>query len=188
MLRIPFIIFVLFLNACTQDSEKYSKYQQGNNKEDMIDITGNEYKLTARFNAFDTTVEVLFRDTKDSISDTQKKNLDGFIARQDSLMPEIIQKIFDFYKSSRPDYKEGWSMHGSISEKELEKNLPIPTTPEKLKPYITPAIVHIQNKKNCTEGTMGIEFDCTWDIENGLGVAIQNWKVIKAGVAEIAYF
>jgi len=87
----------------------------------MTDTTNNEYKLTARFNAFDTTV-------------------------------------------------------------------PAPTTPENLKPFITPAIVHIQSRQECEEGTIGIEFDCTWDIEHGLGVLIENWKVKEASVAEIAYF
>ena len=45
----------------------------------MTDTTNNEHKLTARFNAFDTTVEVLFVDTKKSISETQRKNHNGFI-------------------------------------------------------------------------------------------------------------
>ena len=79
-------------------------------------------------------------------------------------------------------------MVGSITEEELEKYLPKPTTPENLKSYVNPAIVHIQNKQECIEGTIGIEFDCTWDIENGVAVLIKNWKVVKASVAEIAYF
>ena len=154
----------------------------------MTDTTNNEYKLTARFNAFDTTVEVLFVDTKNSISEIQRKNYNGFISKQDLLTPEILKKIFDFYKSSYADYKEGWTMSSNISEKELEKHLPAPTTPENLKPFITPAIVHIQNRQECEEGTIGIEFDCTWDIEHGLGVLIENWKVKEASLAEIAYF
>lgn len=85
-------------------------------------------------------------------------------------------------------YKKGWTATGGISDKELEKHLPIPTTPENLKPFITPEIVHIQNRNDCEEGTIAIELDCTWDIENGLGVLIKNWKVKEASVAEIAYF
>ena len=93
-----------------------------------------------------------------------------------------------FYKSSYAAYKEGWKMTGGFNDKELEKYLPTPTTPENLKPFITPVIVHIQNKQNCKEGTLGIEFDCTWDIKSGLGVAIKNWKVVEANFAEISYF
>jgi hypothetical protein len=188
MLQIVFPFFILFLFACKQDNKGRSKNHQGNIKQTMADTANNEYKLTTRFNSFDTTVEVLFADTKDSISEAQKENYDGFISKQDLLTPEILKKIFDFYKSSYTDYKEGWTIVSGISDKELEKHLPTPTTPENLKPFITPAIIHIQSKEDCEEGTIGIEFDCTWDIENGLGVLIKNWKVEKASVAEIVYF
>lgn len=78
-------------------------------------------------------------------------------------------------------------MTGSLSKEELEENLPTPTTPEKLRPFITPAIVHIPSKGKFEEGTFGIEFDCTWDIESGLGVLVKSWKVKMASVADVAY-
>jgi hypothetical protein len=180
MLRLTFLIFIGFLCSCNQNNKSKSKTQRGN-------PTQEAFKLTAKFNSFDTTVEVLFTETKDPINDTQKKNYDGFIEKQDLLTPDILKKVFEFYKSSYADYKKGWTMVG-ISNKELEKHLPTPTTPENLKGFITPALVHIQNSLDCEEGTIAIEFDCTWDIENGLGVLIKNWKVIEASVAEITYF
>lgn len=188
MIRQSFLILVTFLCACNQNNKKNSENQQDNIKKVVVETTNNEYKLTAKFNSFDTTIEVLFTNTKDSISEIQKKNYEGFIARQDLLTPEILKKIFDFYKNSYAHYKEGWTHTGGISDTELEKYLPVPTTPENLKPFITPAIVHIQDKNDCEEGTIGIEFDCTWDIKNGLGVLIKNWKVTAASFAEIAYF
>jgi hypothetical protein len=154
----------------------------------MTDITQDKYKLKARFNSFDTTVEVLSTDTKDSINETQKKNYEGFISRQDLLTPDILKKVFEFYKSSYADYREGWTMADAISDLELEKYIPTPTTPENLKPFMTAAIVRIQNQQDCEDGTIAIEFDCTWDIEHGLGVLIKNWKVAEASIAEIAYF
>ena len=154
----------------------------------MNDTTNHEISLTTKFNSFDTIVEVLFTDTQDSISETQKRNFDNFVSKQDLLTPEILQKIFDFYKDSYAAYKSGWTMTGQISDKELEKYLPTPTTPENLKPFITPAIIHIQNKKDCKDGTIGIEFDCTWDIKSGLGVLIKDWKVVEASVAHNSYF
>jgi len=188
MVRLIFLSFIVFLSACNFDK----KSNQTNNLQDsnlaMSDTTNHEISLTTKFNSFDTTVEVLFSDTQDSISETQKKNFDNFILKQDLLTPEILQKVFDFYKNSYETYKSDWTTTGQISDKELEKYLPKPTTPEKLKPFITPAIIHIQNKKDCEYGTIGIEFDCTWDIKSGLGVLIKNWKVVEASVAEISYF
>src|SRR6185436_951456 len=143
---------------------------------------------TVRLNSFDTTITVLFWDTTDSASEIQKKNLQEFIAKQDSLFPAILNAIFEEYKRSYPAYKEGWSKTGRLSDVELEKHLPKPTTPADLKAFISPGVLHIQNKKECKLGTVGIEFDCTWDIENGLGVMIENWKVVKTGVGEASYF
>lgn len=187
MLRI-FSALVLFLSACNFNRKSESPNNLQNSNSALTDTTNNEIELTTKFNSFDTTVEVLFTDTKDSINEIQKKNFDNFVSKQDILTPEILQKIFIFYKNSYATYKSGWTTTGQISDKELEKYLPRPTTPENLKPFITPAIIHIQNKKDCKDGTIGIEFDCTWDIENGLGVLIKDWKVDKVSVAEISYF
>jgi len=188
MHRLTFLVLTILICSCNQGNQSKSQTQQDNTKQFLTDTMRQEYKLSAKFNSFDTTVEVLFTDTKDSISEKQKNNYDSFIAKQDLLTPEILKKIFDFYKSSYADYKKGWTMTGGISDKELEKHLPTPTTPENLKPFISPAIIHIQNKHDCEEGTVAIEFDCTWDIENGLAVLIKNWKVVEASVAEICYF
>ncbi len=107
MLRLTFLVLTGLICSCNQDNQSKSQTQQDNSKQSMTDTTQQEYKLSAKFNSFDTTVEVLFTDTKDSISELQKKNYDGFIAKQDLLTPEILKKVFDFYESSYADYKEG---------------------------------------------------------------------------------
>ncbi len=188
MYRLILCTFLILLYACNNNAKQETQSHQENSTQLQPDTANNEFKITTRFNSFDTTVEVLFWDTKDSISDIQKKNYAGFISKQDFLTPEILQKIFEFYKNSYPDYLSGWKAGGNMSDKELEKYLPEPTTAENLKRFITPTVVYIQNNKYCKEGTIGIEFDCTWDEEYGLGVKIENWKVVEAGVAETSYF
>lgn len=188
MVRLITYACIIFLFACNLDKKTQSNQNSEKNRSTLSDTTNHELILHTQFHSFGSTVEVLFTDTKDTLSETQKKNLDQFVDKQDLLSPEILKSVFEYYKSSYADYKIGWKINGSISDKELEKYLPIPTTIENLKPFISPAIIHIQNQKDCKEGTIGIEFDCTWDIENGLGVLIENWKVVKAGVAEVSYF
>ena len=188
MYRFTLCTFLILLIACKNNPQEQSQSNQKNSGQLQPDTANNEFKLTTRFNSFDTTVEVLFWDTKDSISDIQKRNYEGFISKQNLLSAGILQKIFEFYKNSYKDYLSEWKKGGNMSDQELEKYLPTPTTPENLKPFITPGVIHIQNSKSCKEGTIGIEFDCTWDEEYGLGVKIENWKVIEAGVAETSYF
>ncbi len=143
-----------------------------------------EYHLKANYSAFNTTVEVLFTDTRDSISETQKKNYEGFLQKQDQLQPQIMKSIFVFYKKAYPAYKEGWETGEKLSDEEIEKNLPKPTTAEKLKSFITPSAIYIQSKNDCAEGTLIIEFNCPWDMENGLSVRIKNWEVAEVNTAD----
>lgn len=156
-------------------------------------LTKNENSLMelttqTRYNAFDKTVGVTFFNTIDSISTTQAKNLEGFVLNQDIWAPQIMQKIFEYYRMAYPDYKIGATIMGDISNEELEEFLPTPTTPENLKKFITPLAIHIQGSKSCEEGTLGIVFDCTWDAEHGLGVLIKDWKVVEVSFAELVYF
>ncbi len=188
MLKLIIPSSIIILLACNFDKKNEQTIHLQNSNNVISDTTNLEIRLTAKFNSFDTTIEVLFTDTKKTIGDKQKENFENFVLKQDLLTTEILQIIFDFYKRSYADYKTGWTLIGQISDEELEKHLPTPTTPENLKPYITPVIIHIQNEKECKDGTLGIEFDCTWDIENGLGVLIKDWKVVEASVAEISYF
>ena len=188
MSKYIFYILPLFLIACNLNRKENTNEESDKVKQISATQSNDEIKLSVRFNKFDTIVEVLFQETIDSITEIQKRNFDGFVAKQDSLFADILKTVFEFYKKSYAAYKEGWTMTGKITDDELKKYLPKPTTPDDLKSFITPAIIHIQDKKNCEEGTLGIEFDCTWDIENGLGVLIQKWKVVNAGVAEISYF
>lgn len=100
MYRLTFLILIGTLYSCSQDSKSKSDPQHDKSKQPPDNTAQDEYKLTTKFNSFDTTVEVLFTDTKDSISDTQKRNYDGFIEKQDLLTPDILKKVFEFYKSS----------------------------------------------------------------------------------------
>ena len=183
-----FLVSALVICSCTFDKKKNAENQPDNSEENASTLYDDQITSTALLNSFDTTITVLFWETTDSTSETQEKNLQQFINKQDSLFPSILNAIFEEYKQSYSAYKEGWTKTRRFSDIELEKYLPKPTTPDKLKAFITPGILHIQNKKDCKLGTIGIEFDCTWDIENGLGVMLENWKVVKTGVAEASYF
>ncbi len=188
MLRYQFFLVLVLFCSCNYNGKENKRNYTDIVTKNPAGTSAKELTLKVELSAFNTTVDALFWDTTDSISDIQRKNYDDFISKQEILLPDILNKVFEYYKTAYPDYKKGWTMGGNISEKELEKYLPKPTTPDALKKFITPVFVYIQNKKDCKPGTIGIDFDCTWDIENGLGVKIENWKVTEAGVSETSYF
>jgi len=146
-----------------------------------------EYKTTIEYRAFDTTADVIFIDTPFPISDCQQKNLHNFNLQQDTFTNDILNQVFDYYKASYSYYREGWTYENKLSEEEIEKYLPTPTTPEKLKEHFTPLTIYIPDKIKCKDGFIGISFDCTWDINSGLGVLIKEWKVVEASVSEISF-
>ena len=153
----------------------------------MKKTSDKEFELTCKFNSFDTIVDVIFKDTFDQISDCQKQNYDGFISKQDSLTPEILEAIFNYYKKTYPYYYEGWSYGNSLTKEQIEENLPIPTNSLDLKKYIEPLTIYIADINSCEDGTFGIYFDCTWDIKSSLGVVIKKWKVDEVGTGDIAF-
>ncbi len=185
--RLFFLVLLATMLSCNSETESTPIAAQPAHT--AVPLSSSpEYQLKANYTAFNKSIDVIFMNTHDSISDTQKKNYEGFLKMQDQLQPQIMQQVFEYYKNSYAAYKEGWTMGGNFSKQELEKNLPAPTTPQKLKAFITPSTLFIQDRNSCEEGTFIIEFDCTWDIENGLSVLIKNWKVQEADTAEAAHF
>src|ERR1700679_3809469 len=124
MTRACVIIFLIFFSACNSSAVHTNALPNNNDT-----LSDDGITMSARFDSFDTTVDVLFENTKDSISDIQRKDYEGFISKQDSLTPEILEKIFQYYKQAYPDYKKGWISADNIDSAGLAKNLPPPTTP-----------------------------------------------------------
>jgi hypothetical protein len=167
------ILLIVVLFSCNENKTKQIELNASNAS------TENVVELLAPFLAFDTTVAVVFKNTKDSINGCQKKNYQFFIANQNNLMPSILKRIFLHYQVSYADYKTGWLL-GGVKEDELEEFLPTPTNPENLKKFLTPSSVYIGSKSNCKEGTFNIVFECTWDEEHAVGVMIENGEVVEA--------
>ncbi len=133
-------------------------------------------------------VEVTFWNSE-SISKKQADNLAEFSNYEKDLTEKIKLAIFEYYKSVYADYKSGIDVANvNLTKKQLEEILPTPTTSEKLFKRYEIGNIHIQDDKNCKLGTIGLEFDCDWDIENGLGVKIENWEIKEVGVAESSYY
>jgi hypothetical protein len=125
----------------------------------------------------------LFNDVKTRCANQTIENLDIKIDSQ--FMDKVHEIIFDYYKDAYHDYKMGWSI--STEEADHEKYLPRPDKIQTIKPYLSLPTIIIPREENCEEGTFGIEFECTWDVEHGCGIKIENWNPVFAGFAEVAY-
>lgn len=188
MARYLILITICFLYSCNDADDSKSLSRNELIKPGVVDTSWSEYALFAKFSAFDTTISVVFTDAEAALTPTQKANYDGFLAKQDQLSPEILKAIFDYYKRVYAEYKNIWKKSSNIGDTDLQKHLPTPSTPEDLKSFITPGAIFVQNAANCKEGTLGFDFDCTWDKENGVGVLVENWRVSKVSTRGFIYF
>jgi hypothetical protein len=146
----------------------------------------DDFRLDLHLNSFDTTITALIRDTQE-LNDCQQNTYDGFLLRQDSLMPFILEKIFENYKISYPSRHQGAALSGIVGEAELEDYIPVPSTPDNLKAYLTPLTLTIRDQKNCKLGCFSLVFECTWDVEHTIGVIVKDWKVTEAALGLDVY-
>ena len=182
------LLLICGISLLTFSCENLKKNKESENlnlKKKNVELI---YKVKLEFLA-KKNIEVVFWDYKGKITDKQTKNLTEFVKQEKELNEKIKFAIFEYYKSVYDDYKSGIDLaNKEITKEQLEKILPTPTTPEMLFQNYEIGNIHIQDDKNCKLGTIGLEFDCDWDIENGLGVKIENWKIKEVGVAESAYY
>ncbi len=159
-------------------------------EKDVLKKQNMEIKSTIKLNYLaKKDVEVIFWNSEGKITEKQKENLIEFTKHEKDLIESIKLAIFEYYKSVYNDYKSGIDLaNKEITKEQLEEILPTPTTPEMLFKSYEIGNIHIKDDKNCKLGTIGLEFDCDWDIENGLGIKIENWKIKEVGVAESSYY
>ncbi len=175
-LFLPWLIFSTSLFDNFTVECKYALIQNKNYKKDSMII------LPYKFKSFNVEVDVEFRDTIDSLGNCQKNSFQKLDQKLDTLFEEeLMEKIFNFYKESYKFYL------GDSDSSEVEDIIPKPTNPIALKKHIQPLSIYVPKEQNCSEGYFGIYFDCTWDINNSLGVIIKNWKVFRVGNGDIAF-
>jgi len=138
---------------------------------------------------FNTNVKVIFIDSKDSLTKCQEDSFSQLRENINLVDDSIISKVFEYYSELYntiyvEDIKsDGYYMYSEI----VKKTTPKPNNPNLLMSHYYPLTIYVPNAKDCELGYFGIYFDCTWDINNSLGVVIKNWKVFLVGNGDIAF-
>ena len=186
-----FLIIICGISTLTFSCGNSKKNELKNNelKKNMVEEQNGELKSEIKLKYLTKNdVEVIFWNSE-KITEKQAGNLAEFGKHEKELTEKIKLAIFEYYKSVYADYKSGVDLANvKLTKKQLEEILPTPITPEKLFEKYQIGSIHIQDDKNCKLGTIGLEFDCDWDLKNGLGVKIENWEIKEVGVAESSYY
>jgi hypothetical protein len=179
-----FAILLITLCSCTDSGDTFLPSSPVHtNSATQILQSGD----SVSFHAFNTKIPVIAFENGKSLSTCQQNAVTFFENNQDKLFEKIKEKIFEYYQSAYPDYKNGWSSEGNLDDSQIQRYLPYPAFPDSLLSHIKPVTFIVHSSANCEENSFSIEFDCTWDIENGLGVEIDNGEVKFASMAQNTY-
>lgn len=111
--------------------------------------------------------------------DAQKEAYTNLIGNMDDIMTKVEEAIFDYYQEVYMDYRE------MVGEEEADKIAPIIENKEELDHLIEPTQVIIRRVRKNGVRRIGLLFDCTWEIEHGLAVKIEDEEIVEVGFQDI---
>lgn len=95
----------------------------------------------------------------------------------EDLQPILLQSTLDYYKQKRHELGYGIG---------LNENYPLVETTDRILEMIALDGIVVPYADIFEGRDIGITFNCTWDIENGLGLRLLNEKVIEVGYQDVA--
>lgn len=131
-----------------------------------IDFFGNEVKVT-----------LIVRGEDDGHFEKEQYTAYNFlIDRWLQLQQSILESILDYYKQKR--YELGYDVEPN------ESYLLIETATQVLE-KITLVGIFIPDNDLIDFLDIGLTFDCTWDMENGLGLCLMKGEVTEVGYQDV---
>jgi hypothetical protein len=116
----------------------------------------------------------------------QEEEFLSFLDNRDEICIRVADSIYDFYRAS-------WGSMRAVAKPGAEKvyydEILIPELPDRdgLKNVILLDGVTVIDFPEDNVAFLGFSFECTWDIEHGLGVLVRGGKVVKIADSEITW-
>ncbi|WP_338749075.1 DUF2004 domain-containing protein [Bacillus sp. FJAT-52991] len=106
----------------------------------------------------------------------QYESYTSLMQNWDHLQQSLLPPILDYYKQKR--HELGYDI-------EFNKDYPLIETTDQLLKRISLVGISIPYAGIFEGRAIGLTFDCTWDMENGLGLRLVNEKVTEIGYQDI---
>lgn len=129
---------------------------------------------------FDKEQNIILMVAGDEDGEFEDGQYDAYKALMDqweSLPNTFLNPILDYYNEKREEL--GFHI-------EFNENYPAIESVEELLTHITLTGIKVPYANIYGERSIGISFDCSWDLENGLGLRLNNEQVIEVGYQDIA--
>ncbi|WHY59113.1 DUF6985 domain-containing protein [Peribacillus simplex] len=137
--------------------------------------------------AKDTTIHFFGKETEISLmidgeedgkfDEEQYMAYQALMQKWEDLQLSLLQSILDYYKQKR--HELGYDIG-------LNENYPLVETTNQILEMITLDGIVVPYAYIFEGRDIGITFNCTWDIENGLGLRLLNEKIIEVGFQDVA--
>ncbi|CAM4190931.1 DUF6985 domain-containing protein [Bacillus albus] len=126
-----------------------------------------------------TEIDLMIDGEEDEMFDEgQYVAYQSLIKNWEEVQISLLQSILDYYKQRRCEL--GYDIG-------VQENYPLVETTDQILEMVSLDGIVVPYA-DITEGReVGITFNCTWDIENGVGVRLLNEKVMEVGYQDIIF-
>lgn len=132
---------------------------------------------TIEFYGKEVKVALIVRGEDDgNFEEEQYMAYNFLIERWQQIQQSILDPILDYYKQKR--YELGYDV-------EFNENYPLIDTPAKILEKITLVGIFVPDNDLIDFLDIGLTFDCTWDMENGLGLCLVKGEVTEVGYQDV---
>jgi internalin A len=138
-----------------------------------------------RYQHGDFELRLMSRDGREP-SVWQQRALLHFLDNRDMICNVVVQAIFDHYQGN-------WGRWRGIAEPGIEEryadDLLVPELPSRdgLRRLIRLDALHVLDFPKNDLALMGFCFDCSWDVEHGLGVLVRGGSFVEIGENDITW-
>ncbi|HHT7227000.1 DUF2004 domain-containing protein [Bacillus thuringiensis] len=133
---------------------------------------------TVKFCGKEITIALMIDGDEDGqFSEKQYASYNSLIQNWEYLQQIILQSILDYYKQKR--YELGYDVS-------YNENYPLIETIQQLFERIKLVGIYVPSARRFEGRYIGLTFDCTWDVENGLGIRLINERVTRIGYQDVA--
>lgn len=127
----------------------------------------------------DVILTIYSEEDKD-LTDNQKQAFIQFKIHLSKIIQELEYRIFEYYQEIYNDYR---AMESNDAQR--DKIAPHISSVKELSKLITVTHLHLTYDFGDNIRRIGILCECTWEKEHGLGISIQNEKVVEIGFQDI---
>nr|WP_275978010.1 hypothetical protein [Idiomarina rhizosphaerae] len=121
------------------------------------------------------SIEVCFVGQKRAVTESQQKTLLGYLEQIDTIHRQAVERISIDYQANVDIYRRAFQEWGE----DPDVHAPLVNSAEDLAPVMLYQSLFIPSWKDL--GTFGMGFWAKWEVEHGVGIKFESWRLLEAG-------